>query len=61
MQNALGIEGGDVFEQQTGGGMQYKGLAGFELTASDAPGIDYEPQEGALSLAPFGAYIGVVR
>jgi alpha-glucosidase len=35
--------------------------AGFELTASDAPGIDYEPQEGALSLAPFGAYIGVVR
>ena len=35
--------------------------AGFHVTASDAPGIDYEPQEGALSLAPFGAYIGIVR
>ena len=35
--------------------------AGFDLTASDAPGIDYQPQQGALSLAPFGAYIGIVR
>jgi alpha-glucosidase len=34
---------------------------GFELTASGAPGIDYEPQGGALSLAPFGAYIGILR
>ena len=34
---------------------------GLELTASDALGIDYEPLQGELSLAPFGAYIGIVR
>jgi alpha-glucosidase len=27
--------------------------------ASDAPGIDAEPEGGKLNLAPFGAYIGL--
>jgi len=35
--------------------------AGFELMASGAPGIDVEPAQGALSLMPFGAYIGLLR
>ncbi len=34
---------------------------GFELAASGAPGIAAEPVEGILSLAPFGAYIGILR
>jgi hypothetical protein len=34
---------------------------GFELTESGAPGIVEEPVNGSLSLAPFGAYIGILR
>lgn len=34
---------------------------GFDLTESGAPGIVDEPVNGALSLAPFGAYIGILR
>jgi alpha-glucosidase len=34
---------------------------GFELTESGAPGVVDEPVNGALSLAPFGAYIGILR
>jgi alpha-glucosidase len=33
---------------------------GMSPRAADAPGIDAEPQDGSLSLAPFGAYIGVL-
>ncbi|MBI4922342.1 MAG: alpha-glucosidase [Devosia nanyangense] len=35
--------------------------AGFDPAPSGAPGIADEPIEAALSLAPFGAYIGVLR
>ena len=35
--------------------------AGFDLQPSGAPGIEAEPAQGALSLAPFGAYIGILR
>jgi alpha-glucosidase len=35
--------------------------AGFTLAPSGAPGIGDEPVEGTLSLAPFGAYIGILR
>jgi alpha-glucosidase len=35
--------------------------AGFAPVESGAPGIADEPVEGTLSLAPFGAYIGVLR
>ncbi len=34
---------------------------GFTLLPSGAPGIEVEPAQGALSLMPFGAYIGVLR
>ena len=34
---------------------------GAELTVSGAPGIAAEPIEGTLSLAPFGAYIGILH
>jgi alpha-glucosidase len=34
---------------------------GYRLAASGAPGIADEPSEGTLSLAPFGAYIGILR
>ena len=33
----------------------------FTLAPSGAPGIGGEPVEGTLSLAPFGAYIGILR
>jgi alpha-glucosidase len=33
----------------------------LEVRPSGAPGIEDEPEQGALSLAPFGAYIGLVR
>ncbi len=35
--------------------------AGLDLVESGAPGIVDEPVSGTLSLAPFGAYIGIVR
>ena len=35
--------------------------ANYKLEPSDAPGIVDEPVEGTLSLAPFGAYIGILR
>ena len=35
--------------------------AGFDLTPAGAPGIEIEPAQGALSLMPFGAYIGILR
>ena len=35
--------------------------AGFDLIQSGAPGIGDEPVNGSLSLAPFGAYIGILR
>ncbi|MEO7222564.1 MAG: alpha-amylase family glycosyl hydrolase, partial [Devosia sp.] len=35
--------------------------SGFDLQPSLAPGIEAEPAQGALSLAPFGAYIGILR
>ena len=35
--------------------------AGYTLAESGAPGISGEPQNGTLSLAPFGAYIGILR
>ncbi len=35
--------------------------AGMELLPSGAPGIGDEPAHGTLSLAPFGAYIGILR
>jgi alpha-glucosidase len=35
--------------------------SGFELAESGAPGLVDEPVSGALSLAPFGAYIGILR
>jgi alpha-glucosidase len=35
--------------------------SGFDLQPSGAPGIEGEPAQGALSLAPFGAYIGILR
>ena len=34
---------------------------GFKPAASGAPDIANEPEEGSLSLMPFGAYIGVLR
>jgi alpha-glucosidase len=34
---------------------------GMELLPSGAPGIGDEPVHGTLSLAPFGAYIGILR
>jgi alpha-glucosidase len=34
---------------------------GFSLAESGAPGIVAEPVNDALSLAPFGAYIGVLH
>jgi alpha-glucosidase len=34
---------------------------GYALTSSGAPGMVGEPVEGELSLAPFGAYIGILR
>ena len=33
----------------------------FDLIPAGAPGIDIEPAQGALSLMPFGAYIGILR
>jgi alpha-glucosidase len=33
----------------------------FDLVPSGAPGIEDEPAQGALSLMPFGAYIGILR
>jgi alpha-glucosidase len=35
--------------------------AGYNLAESGAPGIVDEPSQGTLSLAPFGAYIGILR
>ena len=35
--------------------------ADFHLVEADAPGIVDEPSQGTLSLAPFGAYIGMLR
>jgi alpha-glucosidase len=34
---------------------------GYNLAESGAPGIVDEPSQGTLSLAPFGAYIGILR
>jgi hypothetical protein len=34
---------------------------GFSLAESGAPGIVAEPVNDALSLAPFGAYIGILH
>jgi len=34
---------------------------GFTLVPSEAPGIVDEPVQSSLSLAPFGAYIGILR
>jgi alpha-glucosidase len=35
--------------------------AGEELASADAPGSSEQPSQGILTLAPFGAYIGVLR
>ncbi|HEX4297766.1 MAG TPA: alpha-glucosidase family protein [Devosia sp.] len=35
--------------------------SGFQLSPSGAPGVAAEPTGEALSLAPFGAYIGILR